>query len=68
MTDIHLRILRLLATQRQRELDDDDAAEHTGDGGSAGRRRELAHVAGRTRAGVAAPEARRRNPPATRGR
>lgn len=68
MTDIHLRILRLLATQRQRELDDHDAAEHTGDGGSADRRRDRAHAAGRTRAGVAAAEARRRYPSATHGR
>lgn len=67
MTDIHLRILRLLASQRQRELDDHDAAEHTGDSKSAGHRRELAHAAGRTRAGVAAAEARRRYLPPTRG-
>lgn len=68
MTDIHLRILRLLATKRQRELDDHDAAEHTGDGGSTGRRRKLVRAAGQARAGVAAAEARRRYPPATRGR
>lgn len=62
MTDVHLRILRLLATQRQRELDDHDGADHTGDGGSAGRRRELEQAAGQTRARVAAAEARRRYP------
>ena len=68
MTDVHLRILRLLARQRQRELDDYDGADHTGDGGSAGRRRELEQAAGQTRARVAAGEARRGDPCLARGR
>jgi hypothetical protein len=62
MTDLHLRILRLLAKQRQRELDHHDAAEHTGDARSAGRRRDLERAATRTGANVAAAEARRRFP------
>jgi hypothetical protein len=59
MTDVHLRILRLLARQRQRELDEHDAAGHP-DASSGGRRHELERSAGRTRANVAAAEARRR--------
>jgi hypothetical protein len=68
MTDVHLRILRLLARQRQRELDDHDAADHAGDATSASRRRELDRAAGRTRASVAAAEARREDPPLAAGR
>lgn len=68
MTDVHLRILRLLAKQRQRELDDHDAVDHAGDTGSASRRHELERATGRTRAGVAAAEARRRHIWPGRGR
>jgi hypothetical protein len=68
MTDVHLRILRLLARQRQRELDDHDAANHLGDAASAGRRRELERATGRTRLNVAAAEARRRYMRPDRGR
>jgi hypothetical protein len=60
MTDVHLRILRLLARQRQRELDEHDTADESGGAASTGRRRELERSAGRTRANVAAAEARRR--------
>lgn len=60
MTDLPLRILRLLAKQRQRELDDHDGAEHNADAGSAVRRRELDRAAARTGANVAAAETRRR--------
>ncbi len=68
MTDVHLRILRLLARQRERELDDHDAADHPGDAASADRRRMLDRAAGRTRANVAAAEARRRYTRPLRGR
>ena len=68
MTDVHLRILRLLAKQRQRELDDHDAAEHTGDAAAPGRRRELKRAAAQTKANVAAAEERRRYPGPARGR
>jgi hypothetical protein len=60
MTDVHLRILRLLARQRQRELDEHDAAGDPGGAASTGRRRELEQSAGRARANVAAAKARRR--------
>lgn len=62
MTDLHLRILRLVAKQRQRELDDHDAAGPARGTGSTGRRRDLAQAAGRTKTSVAAAEARRRYP------
>jgi len=68
MTDVHLRILRLLAKQRQRELDNHDAAEPTGDAASPGDRRDLDRAAWRTRARVAAAEARRRYPHRAAGR
>ena len=68
MTDFHLRILRMIARQRERERDDHDSVEHTGDKVSAGRRRDLDQVAERTKANVAAAEARRRFPRAVRGR
>jgi hypothetical protein len=50
MSVTRLRILRMSATQRQGELGDHHAA--------AGRRHDLAHVPGRTKANVAAAEAR----------
>ena len=58
MTDLHLRILRIVAERRQRELDDDDgqASDHS----SAGRRRDLERAAWRSKAIVAAAQARRR--------
>lgn len=61
MTDLHLRILRMVAKQRQRELDDHNAADHT-DRASAERRGDLERVAGQTEANLAAAEARRRRP------
>jgi hypothetical protein len=68
MSGLHLRILRMVAEQRRRELDDHDAADHTGNAASAGRRRDLEQVAGRTKANIAAAEARRgyRRPDRTR--
>ena len=62
MTDLHLRILRMIANQRQRRLEDHDAADLTGDTASAEHRRGLAQAAGKTKANVAAAEARRRFP------
>lgn len=59
MTDVHLRILRMVARQRQQELDAHDAADHIGDAASTGDRRDLEQAAGRTKANVAAAEARR---------
>jgi hypothetical protein len=68
MTDVHLRILRLLAKQRQGELDDHNAADHASNATSADRQRTLERAARRTRANVAAAEARRRGPWLARGR
>ena len=67
MTDLHLRILRMVAKQRQRELDDHKAADHAGRA-SAQRRRDLEREAGETEANVAAAEARRRRPRPGRAR
>jgi hypothetical protein len=58
MTDLHLRILRIVAERRQRELDDDDDGQ-AGDHSSAGRRRDLERAAWRSKAIVAAAQARR---------
>jgi hypothetical protein len=68
VSDLHLRTLRMLAKQRQRELDDHDAGEPTGDAAASRRRRELKRAAARTSANVAAAEARRRHPPPDHGR
>ena len=61
MTDLHLRILRMVANQRQRRLEDHNATDLTGDMASADRRRGLEQTAGHTKANVAAAEARRRS-------
>lgn len=61
MTDVHLRILQMVAKQRKHQLDDHNAGDHAGLV-SAERRRDLERVAGRTEANVAAAEARRRRP------
>ena len=63
MTDRHLRILRLVVEQRQRALRNYDAADHTGDAASTGRREYLARAATRTRARVADAEQRRNRRP-----
>ena len=62
MTDRHMRILRVVARQTQRKLDDHDAADAIPDAGSTARRRDLEQTTARTRAHVAAAEARRRQP------
>lgn len=61
MTDRHLRILGLMAQQRQQALRNYDAADHTGDAASTGRREYLAGAATRTRTRVEDAE-QRRNP------
>ena len=61
MTDRHIRILRLVAHNAQRELDDDHSLDHIGDTASTGRREHLERAAARTRARVADADQRRRN-------
>jgi hypothetical protein len=60
VSDSHIRILRLMAHQTQRDLDDHDALDHAGDTASPGRRHDLVRTATRTRGRVAAAQARRR--------
>ena len=60
VTDSHIRILRLIAHQRQRELRNHDAADHNGDAISTDRRQNLERAATRTRARVADAQTRRR--------
>jgi hypothetical protein len=55
-----MKILAMVARQSQRRLDDHDAAGGTPDSASAGLRRDLKTRATRTRARVAAAQARRR--------
>ena len=62
MTDPHIRILRLLAHQRQTELRDHEAVDHDRDAVSTDRRRQLERAATRTNARVADAQARRRQP------
>lgn len=59
MTDAHMHILRLVARQRRRYLDDHDAADGTG-GTASVHRRLLERAATRTTARVAEAQARRR--------
>jgi hypothetical protein len=59
VTDLHLRILRFVAQQRQQELDDHDAADHGGETAAAGRRRHLKRIAILARGRVAEAEKRR---------
>jgi hypothetical protein len=62
MADLHLRVLRLVAKRRQRELDHDPTPDPIAHAVSSGRRLDLEAAAGRTKAHVAAAEARRRYP------
>jgi hypothetical protein len=66
VTDRHIRILRLVAQHRKRELDEHDATNLTGETAPAGRRSHLERVATRTRGRVAQAEARRRCDPRDR--
>jgi hypothetical protein len=58
--DRHIRILRLMAQQRQRALRSFDASRYDGDLGSLDDRRYLERAATRTSARVADAQARRR--------
>jgi hypothetical protein len=62
MSDRHARVLRVVARHRQQKLDDHDAAVDLPNAKSTARRRELAWVAARTKARVAAADARRGTP------
>jgi hypothetical protein len=66
VTDRHIRILRLVAQHRKRELDEHDAADGAGETASAGRRWHLEMAAERTLGRVTQAEARRRNAPRDR--
>lgn len=59
MSDLHLRILRLVAGRTQRELDDYAAIDHVEDAASRSHRQDLAGAAARARARVADAQARR---------
>ncbi len=60
MSDLHLRILRLVARRTQRALDEHDAGDHVSDAASTARHQDLARTATRARARVADAQARRR--------
>lgn len=59
MTDRHMRILRQIARQTQRELDHHNTLEPAKDADSTNRQDYLEHAAKRTRGHVAAAEQRR---------
>jgi hypothetical protein len=61
MIDRHIRILRLMAQQRQRELRNYDADDHNGGVASPEHRHRLQRAATRTSARVADAVARRRH-------
>jgi hypothetical protein len=61
VTDRYGRILRLVAQQRQRELDGQDTADHGGETPSAGRRRHLKRIAILARGRVVAKADARRH-------
>jgi len=61
MTDRHVGILRLVAHQAQRELDDHHSIDHIGDTASRGRHEHLERAVARTRERVADADERRRN-------
>jgi hypothetical protein len=63
MADSHMRLLRAVARYRERKLERFDAAQAGTDDGSAGRRHGIARTAARSRAQLAAAQARRRRPP-----
>lgn len=68
MTDAHMRILRLVAQQRRRHLDEHDAHARSGKLGSGGgRRRYLERAATRTGAQLTQAEARRSHGPPIEG-
>ena len=61
MTDPHIRILRLVAHQAQRDLVDHHSVDHTGHTASTRRCGHLERAAARTGARVADADERRRN-------
>ena len=61
MTDSHLRILRAVAKQRQRQLDDNTSDDADGPA-SASHTSDLQQAAGRADTNLAAAEGRRRHP------
>jgi hypothetical protein len=63
VSDLHLRILRQIARQTQRELEHHDTVDDAGDAASAGRRDYLVRAASRTGARVADAEQRRNGRP-----
>ena len=66
MSDRHLRLLRLVAQYRQRDLDGHDAVGHAGDMASRGRRQDLLRTARQTRVRVTEAQGRRRRRPPDR--
>jgi hypothetical protein len=60
MTDRHIRILRLVAQQRQRELRSHDAVDHDADGASRVHRQHLERAATQTSTRVTDAHSRRR--------
>jgi hypothetical protein len=63
VNDVHLRILRQVERQSQRELYDHDDLDHAADAASTGRRDYLVRAAHRTRTRVADAEQRRNQRP-----
>lgn len=63
MTDRHLRILATAARHSQRRLEEHDASETPATAGSGERRRDLRTRATRSKAQLAAAQARRRYGP-----
>ena len=59
MSDRHMRILRHIASRRQRDLDQYDAADHSGEAAAADHLQHLGDAATRTRGQVTAAEQRR---------
>jgi hypothetical protein len=59
---LHIRFLRVVASRIQRELDDYDPAEHSGDAASRSRREHLKWLVTRARERVTEAEGRRRYP------
>jgi hypothetical protein len=60
VSDSHIRILRLVAHESQRELHNHDAVDHNDDAISTDRRQNLERAATQTRARVADAQTRRR--------
>jgi hypothetical protein len=62
VTDLHIRFLRLVAHRIQRQLDDYDSVEHSGDAAFKSKREHLKWLVTRARARVTEAEAQRRYP------